>query len=44
MLDINLIRENPELVSEKLARKEYTVDFTDFLSRDEKRRQLIHGG
>ncbi len=41
MLDINLIRENPAQVAEKLARKGYTVDFTDFLARDEKRRQLI---
>ena len=41
MLDINLIRENPALVAEKLARKGYTADFSDFLARDEKRRQLI---
>jgi len=41
MLDINLIRENPALVAEKLARKGYRVDFADFLARDEKRRQLI---
>ncbi|MDD2533508.1 MAG: serine--tRNA ligase [Eubacteriales bacterium] len=41
MLDINLIRENPAMVAEKLARKGYTADFTDFLARDEKRRQLI---
>lgn len=41
MLDINLIRENPALVAEKLARKGYTVDFSEFLARDEKRRQLI---
>ncbi len=41
MLDINLIRENPALVAEKLARKGYTADFTGFLARDEKRRQLI---
>ena len=41
MLDINLIRENPALVAEKLARKGYTADFTEFLSRDDKRRQLI---
>jgi len=42
MLDINMIRETPGLVAEKLARKGYTVDFAEFLSRDEKRRELIH--
>ncbi len=42
MLDINLIRENPGLVQEKLAKKEYTVDFAEFLARDEKRRELIY--
>jgi seryl-tRNA synthetase len=41
MLDINLIRENPDLVAEKLARRGYTVDFADFLARDARRRQLI---
>lgn len=41
MLDINLIRQNPELVKEKLARKEFTVDFSEFLAADEKRRVLI---
>ena len=42
MLDINLIRENPEGVREKLAKKQFDVDFTDFLARDEKRRGLIY--
>ena len=42
MIDINLIRNNPEMVKEKLARKEYAVDFTDFLSWDKMRRELIH--
>ena len=42
MLDINLIRENPEEVREKLAKKQFEVDFTDFLARDEKRRGLIY--
>jgi len=41
MLDINLIRDNPALVSEKLAKKEYIVDFSEFLARDERRRELI---
>lgn len=42
MIDINLIRNNPEMVKEKLARKEFAVDFTDFLEQDKKRRELIH--
>ncbi len=42
MLDINMIREMPDIVSEKLARKGHTVDFTEFLSRDKMRRELIH--
>jgi seryl-tRNA synthetase len=42
MLDINLIRDNPALVQEKLARKGFAVDFAEFLARDEKRRQVIH--
>lgn len=42
MLDINLIRENPEAVREKLAKKGYAVDFADFLERDAKRRSLIY--
>ena len=41
MLDINLIRENPQAVKEKLARKGQAVDFSDFLARDTERRQLI---
>ena len=41
MLDINLIRENPDLVAEKLARKGFEVDFTEFLVIDAKRRELI---
>lgn len=41
MLDINLIREDPQGVSAKLARKGVTIDFTEFLSLDEQRRRLI---
>ncbi len=41
MLDINLIRNQPEFVAEKLSRKGVTVDFTDFLEQDRQRRQLI---
>ncbi len=42
MLDINLIRENPDSVREKLAKKGCAVDFTEFLARDEQRRGLIY--
>ena len=42
MIDINLIRTNPDMVKEKLAKKEFTVDFTKFLEQDKKRRELIH--
>ncbi|MHB1453311.1 MAG: serine--tRNA ligase [Saccharofermentanales bacterium] len=42
MLDINMIRNNPEEVSEKLARKGYTVAFSEFLGQDKRRRELIH--
>ena len=41
MLDINLIRENPGLVTEKLARKGFAADFGPFLARDAERRRLI---
>ena len=40
MLDINLIRENPEKVKEALAKKLYEVDFTEFLEKDAKRKAL----
>jgi seryl-tRNA synthetase len=42
MLDTNMIRSNPEEVREKLARKGFAVDFTEFLEQDKKRRELIH--
>ena len=42
MLDINMIRETPDLVKEKLARKGFEVDFGEFIARDEKRRELIY--
>ena len=41
MLDINLIRNDPDMVKEKLAKKEFTVDFTSFLEMDKMRRNLI---
>ncbi|NJP41282.1 serine--tRNA ligase [Oscillospiraceae bacterium HV4-5-C5C] len=41
MLDIQLIRQNPDLVKEKLGKRGYEVDFTSFLQKDQERRQLI---
>lgn len=41
MLDIKLIRQNPDLISEALAKKNYIIDFTDLLNDDKKRRELI---
>lgn len=41
MLDIQLIRQEPELVSSRLAKKGYVVDFSDFITLDKERRKLI---
>lgn len=41
MLDINLIRTNPQYVKEALAKKGYEVSFDEFLQNDAKRRELI---
>ncbi len=41
MLDINLIRQNPEMVRERLARKGFEADFTEFIEIDAERRRLI---
>lgn len=41
MLDINLIRENPEKVKKALLKRMGSVDFTELLSWDTKRRELI---
>jgi seryl-tRNA synthetase len=41
MLDINLIRENPEWVQQRLKDKQFDVDFTEFIARDVNRRELI---
>ncbi len=41
MLDINLIRQNPELVRERLAKKGFEADFTEFIAIDGERRKLI---
>ena len=40
MLDINLIRNNPELVKKSLAKKMYEVSFDDFLAVDKQYREI----
>ena len=41
MIDINLIRENPEGIRERLLKKIEKVDFTELLENDKKRREII---
>ena len=41
MLDINLIRENPEKVKEALKKKLWDADFTELLKYDAERKSLI---
>ena len=41
MLDIQFIRDNPELVAEKSRQKGYEVDITQLLGFDDERRQLL---
>jgi seryl-tRNA synthetase len=41
MLDIQFIRDNPELVAEKAAQKGYPVDITQLLGFDSERRELL---
>mgnify|MGYP001326277328 CR=1 FL=1 len=41
MLDINLIRENPEAVRKALLKRLDEVDFTDLIDWDTRRRKLI---
>ena len=41
MLDLNLIRSNPEYVKEALKKREYDVDFTELLEWDARRRALL---
>ncbi len=41
MLDINLIRQNPEDVKAALAKRNYDVDFTEFLALDQQRKDII---
>ena len=41
MLDIQFIRDNPELVAEKSRQKGYEVDITQLLGFDEERKELL---
>jgi seryl-tRNA synthetase len=41
MLDIQFVRDNPELVEEKSKQKGYIVDVTKLLSVDKARKQLL---
>jgi seryl-tRNA synthetase len=41
MLDINLIRENPEKVKEALKKKLWDADFTELLEWDKRKKELI---
>lgn len=41
MLDINLIRKDPDGVRESLARRGFAVDFAGFLEEDRRRREMI---
>lgn len=42
MLDINLIRENPEKVKASLKKKLWDADFTELLQWDAEKKNLIH--
>lgn len=41
MLDINLIRSNPDYVVKALKKREYNLDLSEFLAWDARRRELI---
>lgn len=41
MIDIQFVRDNPELVSEKAAQKGYPVDIAELLRLDAERRELL---
>lgn len=41
MLDIKIIRENPEMVRDALQKRGENVDFTELLSLDKQRREII---
>ena len=40
MLDIELLRTNPQLVVDGIKKRGMTLDLSDFLALDEKRRKL----
>lgn len=42
MLDINIIRENPDYVKQSIANKNSTIDIDKLLSIDENRRKIIN--
>ena len=44
MLDINLIRKDPEFVKVALAKREYEVNFTELLQWDARRKEIIAEG
>ena len=44
MLDMNLIRQDPEFVKAALAKREYEVDFTELLQWDARRKEIIAEG
>ena len=41
MLDINLIRSNPEFVVAALKKREYDVDLTEMLAWDARRKDIL---
>ena len=41
MLDINLIRSNPDFVVEALKKREYDVDLTEMLAWDARRKDIL---
>ena len=41
MLDINLIRSNPDFVVEALKKREYDVDLTEMLAWDARRKEIL---
>jgi len=44
MLDMNLIREDPDKIARSLAKRGYMIDFTEILALDGRRRELIRDG
>ena len=41
MLDIRRIRQNPQELIDALKKRNTTIDLTEFLEKEEKRRQLL---